>query len=106
MELTGFEIDRRVADTRQQQVKQKRDRLRAKVFADRFDGRTAIITGGASSLGFACAKRILEEGGKVSLWDVNVAALDEARKKLANAHAAVIDAPPGRGAIFRFIPAI
>lgn len=91
MEVTGIEIDRRVADTRQQQVKQQRERLPAKVFAGRFDGRGAVITGGASGLGFACAKRILGEGGKVSLWDVNAATLDEARKKLGNAHAIVID---------------
>lgn len=61
------------------------------MFAGRFDGRGAVITGGASGLGLSCAKRILEEGGKVSLWDVNAATLDEAGKKLADAHAVIVD---------------
>ena len=41
------------------------------VYAGRFAGRTAIITGGASGLGLAAAKRITAEGGKVCLWDMN-----------------------------------
>lgn len=37
----------------------------------RFDGRTAVVTGGASGLGKAAAARIVAEGGKVVLWDLN-----------------------------------
>ncbi|MBM3928602.1 MAG: 3-oxoacyl-ACP reductase, partial [Sphingomonadales bacterium] len=33
------------------------------VFAERFAGRSAVITGGASGLGFAVAERIIAEGG-------------------------------------------
>lgn len=41
------------------------------VFAGRFAGRTAIVTGGASGLGLAVAERIVAEGGAVSLWDMS-----------------------------------
>jgi 3-oxoacyl-[acyl-carrier protein] reductase len=49
-------------------------------------GRTAVITGGASGLGLLTAERIVKEGGKVSLWDVNDAALNVAAQKLGGAH--------------------
>lgn len=59
-------------------------------FAGRFAGRAAIITGGASGLGFAVAERILAEGGKVSIWDVN-GGLDEALARLGGAHGVKVD---------------
>jgi 3-oxoacyl-[acyl-carrier protein] reductase len=65
--------------------------LTGNIFVGRFAGRTAVITGGASGLGLACAKRILEEGGQVLLWDFNAATLDEARKKLVKAHVITVD---------------
>jgi len=37
----------------------------------RFAGRTAVVTGGASGLGLACATRIVQEGGRAVLWDNN-----------------------------------
>ncbi len=36
---------------------------------ERFAGRTAIVTGGASGLGKAIAGRIVAEGGSIILWD-------------------------------------
>lgn len=45
------------------------------MFAERFRGRTAVITGGASGAGKAVAARLLAEGARVALWDVNAAAL-------------------------------
>jgi len=64
-------------------------------YAGRFSGRTAVVTGGASGLGFLTAQRILLEGGKVSLWDLNPAALEEAKKALdpvqEGVHAAQVD---------------
>jgi 3-oxoacyl-[acyl-carrier protein] reductase len=51
-------------------------------YAGRFSGRTAVVTGGASGLGFLTAKRILQEGGKVSLWDLNPDTLEEAKKAI------------------------
>ncbi len=40
----------------------------------RFEGRSAVVTGGASGIGLAVARRIAAEGGRVAVWDVNPAA--------------------------------
>ncbi len=48
------------------------------VWAGRFEGMGAVVTGGASGIGLAVAKRIAAEGGKVTLWDVDQARLDAA----------------------------
>ncbi|MGY3668802.1 SDR family NAD(P)-dependent oxidoreductase [Marinovum sp. KMM 9989] len=45
-------------------------------FTDRFKGRKALITGGASGIGAAAARRMKAEGAEVMVWDVNPAALD------------------------------
>ena len=57
----------------------------------RFAGRAAIVTGGASGLGKAVAHRIVQEGGAVSLWDVNPTALHAARDEVNAAHVAAVD---------------
>jgi len=44
----------------------------------RFEAMGAVITGGASGIGLATARRILAEGGQVTLWDVDQAKLDAA----------------------------
>ena len=56
------------------------------MIAGRLSGRTAVVTGGASGVGLLAAQRIVQEGGRVSLWDVNGSALDAAQKKLGSAH--------------------
>ena len=33
------------------------------------DGQVAVVTGGAQGIGFAIAKRLIDSGAKVSLWD-------------------------------------
>jgi len=38
---------------------------------DRFTDRVAVVTGGASGIGLAVAKKITAEGGRVALWDLD-----------------------------------
>ena len=60
-------------------------------FPNRFIGRTAIVTGGASGLGLQTAKRIIAEGGRVALWDVNAEALAKAHKEIGAAYVHALD---------------
>ena len=46
--------------------------------AQRFAGRTAIVTGGVSGIGAGIAERLAAEGARVSLWDFDTAALAKA----------------------------
>lgn len=55
------------------------------VFNNRFRGRTAIITGGASGVGLDTAKRVVAEGGLVALWDRDPQALSTAKSSLPTA---------------------
>jgi NAD(P)-dependent dehydrogenase (short-subunit alcohol dehydrogenase family) len=41
------------------------------MMTQRFAGRSAVITGGASGAGKAVAARLVAEGAKVSIWDLN-----------------------------------
>ncbi len=52
---------------------------------DTFDGKTAIITGGASGIGFAVANRLGQEGANVVIADIEDEALDRAKTDLENA---------------------
>jgi 3-oxoacyl-[acyl-carrier protein] reductase len=61
------------------------------VYAGRFNGRTAIITGGASGLGLETAKRITAEGGKVCLWDMNPETLATAKTQTGAVHTVALD---------------
>lgn len=36
-----------------------------------FNGKTAIVTGGAQGIGAACARRLADAGARVALWDVD-----------------------------------
>ena len=49
----------------------------------RLDGRTAFVTGGAQGIGFACAEAMAEAGARVTIGDRDAAALDQAKKQLA-----------------------
>jgi NAD(P)-dependent dehydrogenase (short-subunit alcohol dehydrogenase family) len=51
-------------------------------FAGRFKGRAAVVTGGASGIGLAVARRIIEEGGEAAIWDMNKEAGAEAAAKI------------------------
>jgi 3-oxoacyl-[acyl-carrier protein] reductase len=50
-----------------------------------FDGRAAVITGGAAGIGYAVAQRLVASGARVALWDRDAAALAEARAMLGDA---------------------
>ncbi len=40
------------------------------MFTDRFKGRTAVVTGGASGIGATIAARLAAEGADVTIWDL------------------------------------
>ena len=54
------------------------------MFPDRFTGRTAIVTGGASGIGLDVARRLLAEGARVCLWDLDEGALGRAKAELGD----------------------
>ncbi len=47
-----------------------------------FEGRVAVVTGGATGIGFAVAQRLMASGGRVSLWDRDSTALQRAAASL------------------------
>lgn len=61
------------------------------MFEGRFAGRAAVITGGASGAGRAVAKRIVDEGGMVALWDLDPQMLAAAEAATGAAHVAAVD---------------
>lgn len=69
------------------------------VYANRFSGKSAIVTGGASGLGLEVAARIVAEGGKVALWDINSDALVEAKKSSGAQYAHVVDVSDYRAVV-------
>ncbi|MEP6678283.1 MAG: SDR family NAD(P)-dependent oxidoreductase [Betaproteobacteria bacterium] len=50
-----------------------------------FEGRTAVVTGGAAGIGLAVARRLTSSGARVALWDRDAAALEAARSLLGSA---------------------
>ncbi|MGR7025762.1 SDR family NAD(P)-dependent oxidoreductase [Geodermatophilus sp. URMC 62] len=52
------------------------------VATGRFEGRSALVTGGANGLGYACAARMAAEGATVGLIDLKQDAVDSAVKRL------------------------
>ncbi|GAA4554983.1 SDR family NAD(P)-dependent oxidoreductase [Pseudonocardia xishanensis] len=55
----------------------------------RFEGRAALITGGASGLGFSSAVRLAEEGATIGILDLKQEAVDAAVAQLRERGAAV-----------------
>ena len=55
--------------------------------AGRFEGRTAIVTGGVSGIGAGIAARLAAEGARLSLWDRDAAGL----AKPGAAHTVILD---------------
>jgi len=54
--------------------------------AQRFAGQGAVITGGASGLGLAIARRLVAEGARVALFDLETAKLTAAAAEFGPAH--------------------
>lgn len=57
---------------------------------DSFSGKTAVVTGAASGIGFALAERFASEGVRVVLADVEEAALEAAVKRITGTGASAI----------------
>jgi len=53
-------------------------------FPNRFSGRGAIVTGGASGIGPRAVERFLAEGGAVSIWDVDQVRIDAIAARLGD----------------------
>jgi NAD(P)-dependent dehydrogenase (short-subunit alcohol dehydrogenase family) len=51
-----------------------------------FKNRTALVTGGAQGFGLDIAKRFLESGAKVIIWDIDTKILEKASKDLKNSN--------------------
>ncbi|MEP7205615.1 MAG: SDR family NAD(P)-dependent oxidoreductase [Casimicrobiaceae bacterium] len=47
-----------------------------------FANRTAVVTGGAAGIGLAIARRLQTSGARVSVWDRDPAALEEAKRAI------------------------
>lgn len=50
----------------------------------RFEGRKAIVTGGASGIGLGVATRLASEGAQVAIWDMSPGALSEAHDRIGS----------------------
>ena len=57
----------------------------------RYDGRNAIVTGGAQGIGRAVVDRLLVEGARVIIWDSDAEALEAALKELGDRGPVVTD---------------
>ena len=51
-----------------------------------FNNKTALITGGAQGFGLDIAKRFLNSGAKVIIWDIDPKLIDEAKKETNNSN--------------------
>jgi 3-oxoacyl-[acyl-carrier protein] reductase len=50
-----------------------------------FNGRSAVVTGGAAGIGYAIAQRLAASGARVALWDRDEGALENAKSGLGGA---------------------
>lgn len=60
------------------------------VQGSRFEGKSAVVTGGASGIGLAIVRRLTREGGRAVVADVNRAALDAVVAELGDLVAPVV----------------
>jgi len=58
----------------------------------RFADRSAVVTGGASGIGLGVARRLLAEGARLSIWDVDASGLKRAAAELGGSpHGVALD---------------
>jgi 2-dehydro-3-deoxy-L-rhamnonate dehydrogenase (NAD+) len=58
----------------------------------RFEGRVAVVTGGASGIGFGAAARLLREGARIAVWDRDETALARLAARFAGpVHSEALD---------------
>ena len=58
----------------------------------RFAGQVAVVTGGVSGIGFAVAQRLVAEGARLAVWDVNAESLADASARLGTqVHTVALD---------------
>ena len=55
-----------------------------------FEGRVALVTDGASGIGFAVARQLAELGAKIAIADVNIEGARTAASKLKGAEVMVV----------------
>jgi len=60
--------------------------------ASGLNGQTAIVTGGASGIGYAIAERLIRDGASVVIWDADRNGLEAARSSLSGAAAVTVRA--------------
>lgn len=60
-----------------------------------FDGRSALVTGGASGIGYAVARQLAELGAKIAIADLNIDAAKEVAGKLGGVAIEVDVRDPG-----------
>jgi len=56
-----------------------------------FDGRRAVVTGGAAGIGLAIAQRLATSGASVALWDRDASALSAVKQAHGFAHSVAFD---------------
>jgi 3-oxoacyl-[acyl-carrier protein] reductase len=61
------------------------------LYADRFKGQVAVVTGGASGVGREVAARLTREGAQVVIWDMNPDALAAAKAATGAVDAVQLD---------------
>lgn len=56
-----------------------------------FNGRNAVVTGGAAGIGLAIAERLVQSAARVALWDRDERALAKHGARLGNIHTSQLD---------------